>query len=74
MWYTYNMDRDKVGIFTMTPGGNLRNIATGEIIISPETSEEIEDELYKYVTRRERRASEYCFIKGGSASKGVKNA
>lgn len=55
--------REKAGIYTITEeGGNLTNIATGEVILSDKTREEIEDILWEYKMMRERSPSEYLFV------------
>ena len=43
--------------------GNLRNIATGEVVVSEETREEVESELYWYLHERVKSETEYL-LKG----------
>lgn len=58
------MAKEKTGIYTLTGShGNLVNIVNGELIMSEETKEAIEEELWRYVSEPKRSPTEYIIIK-----------
>ena len=65
MCYNLTMsNKEKTGIYTLTgSAGNLINIVNGEVILTDESQEVVDEAINRYLHAPERSKGEYCIVK-----------